>query len=791
MKSKLSLIYLAVTLLLVFQACNTTKYVPDGEFLLDKVDIKPNVKNVSYFDLSPYIKQNPNYKIFALYKLPLHLYDLSGKDSTKFYNRWLKKIGEQPVLYDSTMTSRTQDELKRVYTNMGYVDANIEAKVTYKTKKVDVVYIVHPNKPFLISDYKIQLADSIFSKLDSTYLRKNQKYPVPLDTASLMRNSLVKKNTLFDLNLLDEERTRVATIFRRHGYFTFNKEFIGFVADTLSGNHSVKLDMVFYPFAKQLNNGSLIESSHKKYIIDSLKIYVDYDPLKDGNLANYHPSDSLIYENCRIYFGEHGKYIRSSILMENVHMRPGTEFNDQAVSSTYNALSRLSILRNINIRFAPIEKNDSSKLECVITCFPEKRQGFSTEIEATNTTGFSGSAALGATTSLSYKHRNIFRGSEVFNAKLEGSFDGISNSFDLKSNYYEIGGETSLTFPRFIAPFLQSDFKKKSRASTQLSTSYIYQQFPKYYKRTILSGAIKYIWQSTQSPLSQQTLDLLDLSYVHFPYLSESFYNSLPEYTRVYSFQDQFIASIGYSINNSNFNPMVKSMKPIHTFRASIETAGNLLDLAAKIMNIKPDSDGTRKIFSTYYAQYAKTNVDYSRTIRFDQKNSFAWHVGGGIAVPYGNSEIIPIQKRFFSGGSTSVRGWNVRELGPGSFNSDSATFYNHSGDIRFDANAEYRSKVFWRFELAAFIDAGNTWTIRNYKDQEGGVFKVDRFYKQIAASWGLGLRLDFDYVLIRLDCGWKAYNPADNTGRTKWQILYPYDFGRNTAWQIAVGYPF
>ncbi|MBP1618538.1 MAG: hypothetical protein H6Q14_2365 [Bacteroidetes bacterium] len=792
MKSKFSLIYLIVVLTILFQACHTTKYVPEGKYLLDKVDIKSNVKGIGYFDLVSYLKQTPNYKIFALYKLPLHLYSLSGIDSTKFYNRWLKNIGEPPVLYDSILSIRTQDELRRVFINKGYVNADIVTQVKYNNKKAAVTYIAQPNKPFVIVDYRIQKPDSIFRRLHSSLLKSSRNVAVEIDSLSLIHGTLVKKGMLFDLNLLDEERTRVASLFRKSGYFTFNKEYIGFVADTLSGNQSVNLEMVFYPFGKQLSNGRMEESPHPKYFIKSVQVYVDYDPLRDGSLNAYHPKDSLKYDNCQIYYGEHGHYIKTSILMESIHLRPGMEYNDQLVNMTYGALARLDILRNINIRFLPLEEGDSSKLACMISCFPEKRQGFASEIEGTNTTGFSGSAALGAAASLSYRHRNIFKGSELFNVKLQGSFDALSSkSFDLKSNYYEVGGETSLTFPRFLAPFLSGDFKRKSRASTQFTTSYIYQQFPKYYKRTILAGGVKYIWQDQRNPLSKQTLDLLDLSYVHFPYLSKSFYDSLPQYTRVYSFQDQFITSIGYSINNSNFNPMVKTMQPIHTFRASVETAGNLLDLSAKMLKVEPDSVGMRKVFGTYYAQYAKANVDYSKSIRFDPKNSIAWHIGGGIAVPYGNSKTIPIQKRFFAGGSTSVRGWNVRELGPGSYHSDNATFYNHSGDIRLDANVEYRSKVFWKFELAAFLDAGNIWTVKNYEDQLGGVFKFDSFYKQIAAAWGLGLRLDFDFVLIRFDCGWKAYDPADNTGFTKWQILYPYKFARNTAWHIAVGYPF
>ena len=186
-----------------------------------------------------------------------------------------------------------------------------------------------------------------------------------------------------------------------------------------------------------------------------------------------------------------------------------------------------------------------------------------------------------------------------------------------------------------------------------------------------------------------------------------------------------------------------------------------------------------------------------------DERNSFAWHVGFGMAYPYGNYKEVPIQKRFFSGGGNSLRGWAVRKIGPGSykaFDKDSDIFYYHSGDIKLDMNIEYRSKLFWVLELGAFIDAGNIWTTKEYKGQEGGQFRFDSFYKEIAASWGLGLRFDFDFVLLRLDCGWKIYDPAGDvkhpeTGELikteKWPVKYPHKLSINAAFHIAVGYPF
>jgi outer membrane protein assembly factor BamA len=196
------------------------------------------------------------------------------------------------------------------------------------------------------------------------------------------------------------------------------------------------------------------------------------------------------------------------------------------------------------------------------------------------------------------------------------------------------------------------------------------------------------------------------------------------------------------------------------------------------------------QLFHTPFAQFVKGDFDYTRSLVIDNQNSIAWRIGGGIGYPYGNSKMLPFEKRYYSGGANSVRAWQVRELGPGGYVPHSAsTFFNQSGDIKLDLNLEYRSHFFWKLEMAAFIDAGNIWTIRNYEGQEGGTFRLNSFYKEIAIGYGLGLRIDFDYFLIRFDCGEKAYDPAKR-GKDRWTFLHP-NLKENFAWHIAVGYPF
>jgi len=230
----------------------------------------------------------------------------------------------------------------------------------------------------------------------------------------------------------------------------------------------------------------------------------------------------------------------------------------------------------------------------------------------------------------------------------------------------------------------------------------------------------------------------------------------------------------------------------VDAVRVNVESSGNLLSGVSKTFGFKVNSQGQRTLFNIAYAQYAKFDVDYTHLMQFDKRNALALHAGIGVAYPYGNSTVLPFEKRYFSGGANSVRGWGVRELGPGKFKGTDGRidFINQTGDVKLDLNAEYRTSLFWKFEGAAFIDAGNIWTLRNYQDQPGGQFKIDEFYKQIAVAYGLGLRLNFDYFILRLDMGMKAINPAYGTKEEHWAIIHP-KLDRDFAFHFAVGLPF
>jgi outer membrane protein assembly factor BamA len=279
------------------------------------------------------------------------------------------------------------------------------------------------------------------------------------------------------------------------------------------------------------------------------------------------------------------------------------------------------------------------------------------------------------------------------------------------------------------------------------------------------------------------------MNYVYMPWISETFkhdyLDSVSNRNAIlrYNYEDLFIMKTGFGITYNN---------NVDAIKANFETAGNVLNAFSHLLGSSKNENRQYTLFNIAYAQYVKFDFDYTHLIRFDAHNALALHADLGIAYPYGNSTILPFEKRYFSGGANSVRGWGVRELGPGKFKGTDGIidFINQTGDVKLDLNAEMRTFLFWKFYGAAFVDAGNIWTIRNYEEQPGGQFKWNQFYKQIAVAYGLGIRLNFDYFILRFDFGMKAINPAYENEKEHYAIIHP-DFSRDFCFHFAVGLPF
>jgi outer membrane translocation and assembly module TamA len=758
-------------------SCSSTKYVADDEYLLDKVSIDSDVPDWNTLEIRPYIRQLPNFKMFGLNKTMFQVYNLSGRDSSRWHNRFLKKIGEEPVIFDSLLVYKTSSELEKLFFNLGYMNVEVSSDIIRKNKKAEVKYIIRGNTPYRINEYEVQIPHAVLENELIEAEKPFSQNKVQGERAS-MRTSLIHKGMLFDRNVLDAERDRISGLLRNRGYYAFNKYFITFDADSSLNNYSVNLEMKLDPLSSRISASAPNIAPTEKYRLDHVYMYLDYDPLTTKGISEYSPSDSVLIGGYTVYYKGKKPSIRPRTLINNNYISPGSAFSQIGEEATYSALSSLSALSNAYIQYEAFMQGDSSLLKCHIMTVPAEKQTYQYSIEGTNTEG-----DLGVATSVNYSHRNLFRGSESLDFKIRGAFEAIHN----RNPYFEFGSELSLQMPKFVFPFIKNSFSREMRGSTQFSLSYNYQNRPEY-GRTIFSGGLRYLWQ--QSRISgRHRFSLFDVDYVFLPYIEQSFLDRLPDGAEFFGYTDQFIVGSGYTYSKTNADPANKHQNA-YSVRFSFESAGNALYLLSNWLNAKKDDQGSYKLFNTYYAQFLKTDFDYSKNMVIDAQNTIAWRIGGGIGYPYGNSKMLPFEKRYYSGGANSVRAWHVRELGPGSYiPNDSTTFFNQSGDIKLDFNIEYRTRFFWKFEAAAFIDAGNIWTIKDYDGQEGGRFSFDSFYKQIAVGYGLGLRMDFDFFLVRLDCGWKAYDPAKSR-KDAWAILHP-NFSSNWAWHFAVGYPF
>lgn len=755
-------------MLLIIAACSSTKFVPDGQYLLDAVKVYTDKKDINPTDLRLFVRQNPNAKWFSLFKTPLYIYDFSGRDSTKWINRTLRKLGNAPVLYNEVETEHSREELTRAVQNMGYMGAVVNRSVQIKKKKLTLIFQVISGEPYILHHFTYDINDpQIMSYIyrDST-------------------SSLIHEGMRFNINEIDAERQRIATLLNDSGYYRFNKEYITFTADTINGKHQVDLTMHLLHLRGSDNYAA---APYRQYHINSVAFITDFDMMQATSTMGIDINDSIHYNGYPIFYKDKLKF-RPKLLTDNLHFAPGELYDGHTVQRTYSSFGKLAALKYSNIRFVELEQ-DSTALNSYVLLTPGKNKSVSFEVEGTNSAG-----DLGAATAVSIQHRNLFRGSETFTMKLRGAYEAISGLEGYSNNgYTEYGIETSLNFPRFMFPLLSNNFKKHLNASTEFGLRYNYQLRPEF-TRTVLSSSWSYKW--TTHKRAQHRIDLLDISYIYLPWISDTFRKDYIDkgqnYIFEYNYSSRFIVRTGYSyVFNSIGGNMINNTIAANSYslRLNFESAGNLLYALSKIINLQKNSSGEYSILNIPYAQYLKGDIDYARNLALDHRNSVAMHVGFGIAVPYGNAKTIPFEKQYFSGGANSVRGWGVRELGPGSFPGD-GNYLDQSGDIKFDSSIELRSKLFWKFRGAAFVDAGNIWTIRNYENQPGGEFKFNKFYKQIAMAYGLGLRMDFDFCILRFDFGMKGINPVYSSGRDRYPIYHP-DISRDLTFHFAVGYPF
>lgn len=759
-------IYIVVTALLLV-GCSVSKFVPEGKYLLDEVHISSDNKEIKSSEMYSYVRQKPNSKWFSLVKLPMYIYCSSGKDSTKWINKILRKMGDAPRIYDARVAEETRMQILGAVQNKGYLGAQVSLEEKIKKNKLDTYYRISSGKPYIISSIDYNVEDYVIRDL-------------------LMNDSIhsgLKVGERFDVNQLEEERNKITQFLLNRGYYRFNKDYITFQADTVNGTYRIDLTMNI-----GLNNmpNSSETSLHRQYSIRNVNYLMDVD-FSPNNGVNL---DTMSYGGINILYDKK-LFLRPGVIDSHNRFVSGKLYSNRDVMSTYSSLSRLGILKYSNIRFVEHLENDSAYLDAFVSLSKNKNKMLSFQVEGTNSAG-----DLGAAASVTYTHRNLFKGSETFTIKVRGAYEAVTGLEGYaNNNYTEYGVESSLDFPEFMFPFLTSDFKKRVNAKSEVSIKYNWQIRPEF-ERTLASAAWSYRWNSGRR--ANHRLDVLDINYIYMPYRSNTFIEYLNYMDEVnpllrYSYEDLFIVRLGYTYtyNSAGVTTQQTAKKSSYSIRFNIEESGNLIYGFSKLIHKKPSDGESFRMGNISFAQYVKTDFDFAKNIMIDDRNSLVLHIATGVAIPYGNSKSLPFEKLYFSGGANSVRGWSVRSLGPGRYhgNSGSLDYVNHTGDIKLDLNVEYRTHLFWKLNGAAFIDAGNVWTLKSRYSDDTGQFAFNRFYKEIAVSYGLGVRFDLDFLILRFDGGMKAINPMES-GTDRFPVIRP-DFSRDFAFHFAVGYPF
>lgn len=770
-----NLVFALLTLVIGLSGCSPLRFVPEGKVMLNRVKMDCSNPEVKVSDYRRFVRQEANSRWLNFTKVPLGIYCISGTDSTKRFNRFMHRLGEAPVIYDPTQTEYSCLSIQQTLQGHGYLDATVNADTTLysKGRRSAVTYHLNPGKRYYVSELRYQFDDARMEEL--------------VLSEDIQRESHIFRGMPLDAGLLNDERKRIVHALQDKGYYALHMDFISFDADTLTGDFSAHLTMEF-----RCPEGVDKERVYIPYKIDNVNVYENCTYATKGESDTYHGLTFYKEQGLQRHVGKH-------VLTDHIHQEPGKLYSEREQQYTYQNLNSIGIIHYTSIHNTAhpdtLTPDGYHLLDTDIFVNLNKEHGISAEIEGTNTAG-----DLGAAASVTYTNRNTFHGAEALSLKIRGAFEairGLDGYTD--ANYIEYGAELNLRTPRGLLP-LNYEQRRKFSSHSDFSLLFNSQDRPEFHRR-IFTGAWNMQWHPLSDTRQRHRVEFFSLNYLFMPWISDTFRkNYLDNATSRnsilrYSYEDLFILKIGYGFT---FNSLRKSGTQSlyntngYQIRLNSELAGSMLYGLAKAFNFKQNDAGEYLIANIPFSQYLKIDFDYSKSIRLTDRSSLALHAGVGAAIPFGNSTVIPYEKRYFSGGANSVRGWAVRELGPGSFvgQDGKVDFINQTGNLKIDLSVEYRTHLLWKIDFAAFIDAGNIWNTRDYEGQEAGTFHWDTFAKQIAVAYGIGLRLNFDYFILRFDGGMKAINPAVTSGKLHYPIIYP-NFKRDFAFHFAVGLPF
>jgi outer membrane protein assembly factor BamA len=773
----LKLILFPAIFILVVSSCNPTKYVPKDESLLIENHVIINNDSVKKSEILPYIKQKPNKKIFGV-RFHLGLYDLSNIKKDRWPHNWLRKIGEEPVIFDPFSTAKSKDQIKSYISSKGYFDGKVTETIETAHRKSKVYYNIDLKSTYTIRNLYYDIADTGLTKI------------VMFDTI----NCLIVRGKPYDATILQAERARLERNIRDMGFYNFSGENIFFNIDSTIGNRQVNIYYGVKKFLKFDSDNNPVLVPHSPYTVRNIYIYPDYFP-KDviaGGDEFQSCLDTIDYKGYFFITNLKRPNIKYELIIQALYVKPGNPFNVTNAERSQTHLMSFKTYRLVNIRYNELDESLSLPgeirvLDCIIQLTPMSPQSFTVELEGTNSGG-----NLGGAINFLYQNKNLLHGAEQFNLKLKGAYEAFSQSKTGIMSTQQYGVETSLRLPGFFLPFIKMErFVKKYSPSTSIQAAYNYQNLP-VYNRTVANATFGYLWKA--GDYQTHIVNPFQLNLVRITYI-DSLYNANVIQKSSYlinSYKDVLILGSTYSFIFDN--QKLKKSKNNWLVRLNVEAAGNLLQVFKKLTNSKVISDSLfnhYNIFGQPFAQFVRTDIDirYHRII--NDVSSLVYRGFFGIGIPYKNSLAMPFERQYFEGGANGIRAWQVRSLGPGSYAPPETKYINQTGDIKLEANVEYRFKLFWILEGAFFVDAGNIWAIKDDKDRPGAQFRINNFYKDIAVGTGFGMRFDLKFVILRTDLGLKLRDPK-YPGNSSWISSNPNKgFRENCAVVLAIGYPF
>ena len=756
----------------LISSCSPTKYVPEGESLLNDNHIIINKEGVKKSALLPYIKQKPNKRIFGK-RFYLALYNMSNINKEKWPNKWLRDIGEEPVIFDAYAAMKSKDQIKSYVSSKGYFDGKVTDTVKTADRKSDVFYNIDLLPPYKIRNIYYEITDSNIQKLcyfDSV-------------------NCIIERGKPYDVDVLQAERSRFERFIKDHGFYAFSSDNIFFRIDSTVGNRQVDIHYGVKNFTTldAFNRVKVVQ--HLIYRVKNIYIYPDFVPkdAMEGGETYLNSLDTISYGGYYFITAKEKPEIKYDLIIRSIYIKAGSTFNVTNTEQSQSHLLTLKVYRLVNIYYNDSKESDNIKgsemmLDCNIQLTLLSQQSYKVELEGTNSAG-----NLGGALNLIYQHKNLFHGAELYSMKLKGAYEALSQQNSRLRSIQEYGAETSLRIPKFLLPLIKKEnFIKKYNPSTTILASYDYQNLP-FYTRTLANATFGYNWKAGNyqehivNPLQINIVKLISIDSAYAVKIESSSYLA-------YSYKDAMILGGNYSYIFNN--QKIKKSKDYWFLRINAEAAGNMLSLVEKLSGAKK-TDGSYQILGQPFAQYIRTDYDLRYNYILNDVSSLVYRGFFGIGIPYGNSKAIPFEKQYFSGGSNGIRAWQVRSLGPGSYIPDTtSTFLNQTADIKLEANAEYRFKLFWILEGALFLDAGNIWSYNNDPARPGSQFRFNKFYKDIAVGTGVGFRFDFKFVIGRVDVGMKLRDPLLPDG-SRWIFLnQPYKRNDFTV-VLGIGYPF